>query len=134
TGEAAPFIEYTYNQVLPYLSNRDLIKLEEKHLKMILMSFLSITQAYIPYSEIEMHKGYSDIVLIPDTRYEVTNSQIWELKYIKDKEDPQEKIKEAKDQIKKYEQDQKFQRLAGGTDIYKYIILAYKDRVEILEQ
>jgi len=134
TGEAAPFIEYTYNQVLPYLSNRDLIKLEEKHLKMILMSFLSITQAYIPYSELEMHKGYSDIVLVPDTRYEVKNSQIWELKYIKEKEDPQQKIKEAKEQIKRYEQDQKFQRLAAGTDIYKYIILAYKDRVEILEE
>ena len=78
--------------------------------------------------------GYSDIVLVPDTRYGVKNSQIWELKYIKEKEDPQEKIKEAKEQIKRYEQDEKFQRLAAGTTIFKYIILAYKDRIEILEQ
>jgi len=134
TGEAVPFIEYTYNQVIQYISNRDLIKLEEKHIKMIMMSFLSITQAYIPYSELEMNKGYSDIVLVPDTRYGVKNSQIWELKYIKEKEDPQEKIKEAKEQIKRYEQDEKFQRLAAGTTIFKYIILAYKDRIEILEQ
>ena len=117
------------------------------------MSFLSITQAYIPYSELEMGDflkdkkvprsfeetklqmaGYSDIVLVPDTRYGVKNSQIWELKYIKDKEDPQEKIKAAKDQIKRYEQDQKFQRLAKGTTIHKHVILAYKDRVEILER
>ena len=54
TGEAAPFIQHTYNQVIQYISNRDLIKLEEKHIKMIMMSFLSITQAYIPYSELEM--------------------------------------------------------------------------------
>ena len=134
TGEAVPFIEYTYNQVIQYISNRDLIKLEEKHIKMIMMSFLSITQAYIPYSELEMNKGYSDIVLVPDTRYGVKNSQIWELKYIKEKEDPQEKIEEAKEQIKRYEQDEKFQRLAAGTTIFKYIILAYKDRIEILEQ
>ena len=60
--------------------------------------------------------------------------QIWELKYIKENENPQEKIKEAKKQIKRYEQDQKFQRLAEGTTIYKHIILAYKDRVEIMEQ
>jgi len=134
TGEASPFIQYTYNQVIQYITNRDLIKLEEKHLKMILMSFLSITQAYIPYSELEMNKGYSDIVLVPDTRYNIKNSQIWELKYVKETEDPQEKIKEAKKQIKRYEQDPKFQRLAAGTTVYKHIILAYKDRVEILEQ
>src|SRR6056297_3389160 len=134
TGAAISFIQYTYNQVIQYITNRDLIKLEEKHLKMILMSFLSITQAYIPYSELEMNKGYSDIVLVPDTRYNIKNSQIWELKYIKENENPQKKIKEAKKQIKRYEQDQKFQRLAEGTTIYKHIILAYKDRVEILEQ
>src|SRR6056297_2549276 len=134
TGEAAPFIEYTYNKVIQYISNRDLIKLEEKHIKIIMMSFLSITQAYIPYSELEMNKGYSDIVLVPDTRYNIKNSQIWELKYIKENENPQEKINDAKKQIKKYEQDPKFQRLAAGTTLYKHIILAYKDRVEILEQ
>jgi len=134
TGEAAPFIEYTYNQVIQYISNRDLIKLEEKHIKMILMSFLSITQAYIPYSELEMNKGYADIVLVPDTRYNVQNSQIWELKYIKENEDPKEKIEQAKEQIKRYEQDTKFQRLAAGTTIFKTIILAYKDRIEILKQ
>jgi hypothetical protein len=81
-----------------------------------------------------MNKGYSDIVLVPDTRYNIKNSQIWELKYIKEKEDPKEKIEEAKEQIKKYEQDPKFQRLSQDTTIYKYIILAYKDRVEILEE
>jgi len=62
------------------------------------------------------------------------NSQIWELKYIKENEDPQEKNKEAKEQIKRYEQNEKFKRLAAGTDIYKYIILVHKDRVEILEE
>src|SRR6056297_1878716 len=134
TGEAAPFIQHTYNQVIQYISNRDLIKLEEKHIKMIMMSFLSITQAYIPYSELEMNKGYSDIVLVPDTRYNVQNSQIWELKYIKANENPGEKIKDAKEQIKQYEADKKFQRLAQGTTLFKYIILGYKDKVEILEQ
>src|SRR6056297_1235097 len=134
TGNPKAFIEYAYDKVVQYISNRDLIKMEEKHIKMIFLSFLSMNEIYIPYSELEMNKGYSDIVLVPDTRYNVKNSQIWELKYIKDKEDPQEKIKDAKKQIKRYEQDPKFQRLAAGTTIYKHIILAYKDRVEILEQ
>ncbi|MFW6262917.1 MAG: AAA family ATPase [Thermotogota bacterium] len=134
TGNPKAFLEYAYDKVIQYISNRDLIKMEEKHIKMIFLSFLTMNQVYIPYSELEMNKGYSDIVLVPDTRYGVKNSQIWELKYIKDKEDPQEKIKEAKKQIKKYEQDEKFQRLAAGTDIYKTIILAYKDKIELLDQ
>ena len=134
TGNPKGFIETTYNKVITYLSNRDLIKLEEKHIKMIFLSFLSITQAYIPYSELELNKGYSDIVLVPDTRYNVKNSQIWELKYIKANENPDEKIKDAKEQIKQYEADKKFQRLSQGTTLYKYIVLGYKDRVEILEQ
>src|SRR6056297_640158 len=134
TGNPKAFIEYAYDKVVQYISNRDLIKMEEKHIKMIFLSFLSMNEIYIPYSELEMNKGYSDIVLVPDTRYNVKNSQIWELKYIKENENPQEKIKDAKKQIKKYEQDQKFQRLAAGTTVYKHIILAYKDRVEILEQ
>jgi len=134
TGNPKAFIEYAYDKVMQYISNRDLIKFEEKHIKMIFLSFLSMNEIYIPYSELEMNKGYSDIVLVPDSRYNIKNSQIWELKYIKDKEDPKEKIKEATEQIKRYEQDEKFQRLAAGTKIYKYIILAYKDRVEILEE
>src|SRR6056297_4309660 len=134
TGNPKDFIEYAFDKVIQYISNRDLIKMEEKHIKMIFLSFLSMNEIYIPYSELEMNKGYSDIVLVPDTRYNIKNSQIWELKYIKETENPQEKIKEAKKQIKRYEQDQKFQRLAAETTIYKYIIVAYKDRVEILEQ
>jgi hypothetical protein len=65
-------------------------------------------------------------------RYGVKNSQIWELKYIKENEDPEQKIKDAQEQIKRYEKDEKFLRLAEGTKIYKYIVLAYKDRVEII--
>ena len=134
TGNPRKFVEFTYDKVKKYMSNRDLIGIAEKHIKLIFLSFLSVNNIYIPYSELEMGGGYSDLVLYPDTRYGVKNSQIWELKYIKEKEDPKEKIKDAIEQIKKYEQDAKFQRLTAGTDIYKYIILAYKDKIELLEQ
>jgi hypothetical protein len=113
TGNPKEFLEYAYDKVIQYIS------------KMIPLAFLAMNHIYIPYS---------DILLVPDSRYGVKNSQIWELKYIKDKENPAEKIKEAKKQIKKYEQDEKFLRLTQGTDIYKYIILAYKDKIEIMDQ
>ena len=54
TGNPKAFIEYAYDKVMQYISNRDLIKMEEKHIKMIFLSFLSMNEIYIPYSELEM--------------------------------------------------------------------------------
>jgi len=133
TGNPKNFIEYTYDKVLHYISNRDLMGMEEKHVKMIFLSFLSVNNIYIPYSELEMNSGYSDLVLYPDSRFDVQNSQIWELKYLKKREERAEKLKEAKAQIERYERDEKFLRLARGTRIYKYILLCSKDAVEIIE-
>jgi hypothetical protein len=126
-------VTYTYDKVLKYISNRDLIGLEEKHMKMIFLSFLSINNVYIPYSEIELNHGYSDIILYPDSRYSVKNSQIWELKYVKKDEMPDKKINEAKEQLKRYEQDEKFIRLASDTKLFKYIIVGTFNGVEIIE-
>ena len=87
------------------------------------------------FKETKLHmEGYSDIVLYPDSRYGVQNSQIWELKYLKKNENRQKKIQEAREQILKYERDEKFMRLAKGTKLFKYIILGTKDGVEILDE
>jgi hypothetical protein len=134
TGNPDDFVHYTYDKVLKYMSNRDLIQMDEKHLKMIFLSFLSVNMTYIPYSELELNGGYSDIVLYPDTRYGVKNSQIWELKFLKKSNDREDKLKEAREQIKRYETDEKFLRLAEGTQLYKYIILGSKDGVEIVDE
>ena len=133
-GNPDDFVYYTYDKVLKYMSNRDLIQMDEKHLKMIFLSFLSVNMTYIPYSELEMNGGYSDIVLYPDTRYGVKNSQIWELKFLKKADDREAKLKEAREQIKRYENDEKFLRLAKRTKLYKYIILGSKDGVEIVDE
>ena len=134
SGDPSDFIHYTYDKVLKYISNRDLMGMEEKHIKMIFLSFLSVNNIYIPYSELELNGGYSDIVLYPDSRYGVQNSHIWELKYLKKNENREKKIQEAGEQILKYERDEKFMRLAKDTKLFKYIILGTKDGVEILSQ
>jgi hypothetical protein len=134
SGDPSDFIHYTYDKVLKYISNRDLMGMEEKHIKMIFLSFLSVNNIYIPYSELELNGGYSDIVLYPDSRYGVQNSHIWELKFLKKCETRQEKLNEAREQIKRYEKDEKFLRLARGTRLYKYIIVGTKDDVEIIPQ
>jgi hypothetical protein len=132
TGDPTDFVKYTYDKVLKYISNRDLIGMEEKHMKMIFLSFLSINSIYIPYSELEMNSGYSDIMLYPDSRYDIKNSHIWELKFVKKGDNKEEKLKEAKKQIRQYEKDEKFLRLTRGTDLFKYIIIGTKDDVELI--
>jgi len=134
TGDPTHFIQYSYDKVRQYLSNRDLIGMEEKHIKMIFLSFLSINNLYIPYSELEMNGGYSDLVLYPDSRYNVKNSHIWEIKYLKKGDNREAKIKEASEQIARYENDDQFKRLSAGTTLYKYIILCSKEKVEVIDR
>jgi hypothetical protein len=115
------------------MSNRDLMGMEEKHMKMIFLAFLSMNNLYIPYSELEMSGGYSDLALYPDSRYVVKNSHIWELKFLKKGDSRENKLKDAREQIKRYETDEKFLRLTRGTTLHKYIIIGTKDDVEVCD-
>ena len=55
------------------------------------------------------------------------------MKYVKKDEMPDKKINEAKEQLKRYEQDEKFIRLASDTKLFKYIIVGTFNGVEIIE-
>ena len=132
TGDPTEFIRFCYESVMGYASNRDWRQMQEKHVKMILLSFLSITGLYIPYSELEMNGGYSDIVLVPDTRYPIHNSQIWELKVVKQGEDAGAKVAEARKQVARYLQDSAFLRSSQGTQVKSFVLLARREGVEIL--
>jgi hypothetical protein len=84
-GNIDPFITYIKNEVLAVLSRRDLIRFDEKYIKVMLLSLLSLSPLYRIESESEVHKGYIDLFLERDIRYpDITCQWIWELKYIKE--------------------------------------------------
>jgi len=121
-GEIKPFIQFIHEHVIRELSGRDFIRFDEKYIKAILLTYLSMLDLYIPISEIEMNFGYADIILMVDPKNpDVPYSYITELKYIK-KDDATERVIQAKidqatAQVKTYYNDKKITRLMKNTKI-----------------
>ncbi|MCT4509420.1 MAG: ATP-binding protein [Tepidibacter sp.] len=86
-GNISDFIEY-FKYILSNLSNRDLIKFDEKYVKMILMTLFSVYGLYVVQSEPEIDKGYIDILLAKNKAYKKLINYEWliELKYLKESE------------------------------------------------
>ncbi|WP_323128445.1 AAA family ATPase [Candidatus Thiothrix anitrata] len=63
-------------QVLAGLSNRDLIKLDEKHIKTLLLTLLYQFPIYFIHSEREMDKKYPDVLLLERSPFAVKYQNI----------------------------------------------------------
>lgn len=83
-GDISPFLELFHTQVIQAFSNRDLRGLDEKTLKLLLMTYASLGRAFYPLSEKEFAQGYGDLFLgasrdVAGARF----SWLLELKYLK---------------------------------------------------
>ncbi|MGV8154243.1 MAG: AAA family ATPase [Alkaliphilus sp.] len=122
-GDIKPFIEYISSNVLKKLSNRDLIQFDEKYIKAILFSYLTISNVFRPRSEQEIENGYIDIYLEKDIRTpEAKYEWLIELKYLKKSESKQiEKAKEeGLKQLKRYASSIEFD---GKKNLKKALII-----------
>lgn len=120
-GALAPFLELIDSQVLQKLSNRDLIRLDERGLKMLLLAYLSMSEQFLPFSEMELHRGYSDLILILNRRFASRYSFLIELKYVKDEGRDDRALRaaaqgcfvEGEAQLQSYLQDQRLKAVEG---------------------
>jgi hypothetical protein len=137
-GEIGAFCDLLYGQVIRHLSNRDLIRLDERGLKVLVLGYLGLVDVFHPFSEMEMGRGYGDLVLLLNRRYQTARySFLIELKYVKETEGPpaQERTRrkgarrkkgaaalrkeveaqftEAEAQLRRYLKDPRLQGLAG---------------------
>ncbi len=83
-GEIAPFLDLFHERVLQAFSNRDTRGLDEKTIKLLLLTYASLGRAFYPLSEKEFTQGYGDLFLgasrdVAGARY----SWLLELKYLK---------------------------------------------------
>jgi len=95
-------------------SIRDLVSLESD-IKMFYMTYFSLNRLYASISEMELNKGYSDILLLkaPNIKDDIPNILI-EFKFFKQSDSVDETklnsaINQASQQISKYKQTSKFQ-------------------------
>ena len=106
-------IEYLAKILDETSSIRDLVS-QESDIKMFYMTYFSLNRLYASISEIELNKGYSDILLLkaPNIKDEIPNILI-EFKFFKQKQKVsdellQQTIEQAKEQIGRYRQSSKF--------------------------
>jgi hypothetical protein len=130
-GDISRFIEII-EQTLNQLANRDFIKFDEKYIKLIMLSYLILSKAYYVKSEYEVEDGYLDIALFKRNGINLNYEAIIELKYIKKKEYQQkgeeiieEKLKQAKEQLMKYQQAEELQE---KTKLKKWAIIFSGDK------
>ena len=126
-GKIGKIIEIM-EKYLKNLSNRDFMNFDEKYIKVMFYSIAMSLDIYIVKSELELGRGYADLLLVPKDIDKDYYSIIIEFKYLKKSEENElvKKQKEAKEQIKKYSSSEEIKRIKK---LNKYIIVGINDKL-----
>jgi len=127
-GKAEVFQEQL-NTVIKTLSNRDHYGFNEKHFHVITLSLLSFAEFYFIDSQPELDNKYPDILLIGRDE-KVPNNYLFELKWLKQKDDYEKVKKEGLEQIEGY---QKLDKVNTIPKLRSFLLIGSKDGVEFLE-
>ena len=114
------------------LSNRDLIKFDEKYIKLIFYCVAMALPIYSTKSEMEVNRNYPDILLVPRDRTKGYKSIMVEFKYLKkgEKAKLKDKQKEAREQIERYSQFDDIKDIEG---LRKYTIVVATNEIYVQE-
>lgn len=114
------------------LSNRDLIKFDEKYIKLIFYCIAMTMPIYSTKSEMEVNRNYPDILLVPRDRTKGYKAIMVEFKYIKKGETAklEDKQKEAREQIERYSQFEDIKDIEG---LRKYTIVVAGNEIFVQE-
>ena len=114
------------------LSNRDLIKFDEKYIKLIFYCIAMNMKIYSTKSEMEVNRNYPDILLVPRDRSKGYKAIMVEFKYLKKGEVAklEDKQKEAKEQIERYCTFDDIKDIEG---LRKYTIVVASNEIYVQE-
>ena len=114
------------------LSNRDLIKFDEKYIKLIFYCIVMNIQSYSTKSEMEVNRNYPDILLVPRDRTKGYKAIMVEFKYLKKGETAklEDKQKEAREQIERYSEFEDIKDIGG---LRKYTIVVAGNELYVEE-
>ena len=117
------------NEVIKTLSNRDHYGFSEKHFHVITLSLLSFAEFYFIDSQPELDNKYPDILLIGRDE-KIPNNYLFELKWLKQKDDYAKVKREGLEQIEGYRRLDKVQAIPK---LRNFLLIGSKDGVEFLE-
>ncbi len=117
---------------LSNLSNRDMIKFDEKYIKLIFYCIAMNISSYSTKSEMEVNRNYPDILLVPRDRTKGYKAIMVEFKYIKKGETAklEDKQKEAREQIERYSSFEDIKDIEG---LRKYTIVVAGNEIYVQE-
>ncbi len=127
-GDKEPFYQQL-SEVIRILSNRDHMGFNEAHFQVITLSLLSFASFYFIKSQPEKNNRYPDILLIGRDEKVPTN-YLFELKWVKGREDYTAKKKEGITQVEEYLELESIQAIPK---IKAYLLIGSKDGVKFLE-
>ncbi|MCO6478368.1 MAG: AAA family ATPase [Phaeodactylibacter sp.] len=92
------------SKTLKEISNRDWVRFDEKYIKLILVSYLYITQLFYIKSEYESGQKFVDLLLLRRPPFPTPHQFAFELKYLKKEDAPRlpDKIQEGRHQLSTY--------------------------------
>jgi len=127
-GDIEPF-KGQLNEVIKVLSNRDHQGFNEKHFHVITLALLSFAEFYFIDSQPELNNKYPDILLIGRDE-KVPNNYLFELKWLKQKDDYETIKEEGMKQVEGYKQLDKVKSIPK---LRSFLLIGSKDGVEFLE-
>jgi len=127
-GTVEPF-QSQIDTVIKTLSNRDHYGFREKHFQVITLSLLSFAEFYFIDSQPEMNNKYPDILLIGRDE-KVPNNYLFELKWLKEKDNYNQVKKEGIEQVEGYLELDKVKNIPK---LRSFLLIGSKDGVEFLE-
>jgi len=135
-GEIAPFLDLFHEQVIQAFSNRDTRGLDEKTIKLLLMTYASLGRAFYPLSEKEFAQGYGDLFLgasrsVAGAKF----SWLLELKYVKTGAKPAQieaAFTEAEAQVTRYAADRALLPILLGDRTLKAGMLVFVGAKKVL--
>ncbi|CAA6802330.1 MAG: PD-(D/E)XK nuclease superfamily protein [uncultured Sulfurovum sp.] len=127
-GDTEPFSNQL-NEVIKTLSNRDHYGFDEKHFHSIVLSLLSFAEFYFIDSQPEKNNKYPDILLLGRDE-KVPNNYLFELKWLKSKDNYKSIKKEGINQVKGY---LKLDSIQATPKLRAFLLIGSKDGVEFVE-
>ncbi len=126
-----PFIKEITN-VLTLFSNRDYMKMDEKHIKTVILTLLYQSTIYFIKSEPEVNNRYPDIMLLERNPFKVNHQFLFELKYSKKSDGAkgwQDKKAEGIKQVQEYLQ---LEDIRETPKLRPYLLLTNGSEVEVV--
>ena len=127
-GDSEPF-NNQLSEVIHTLSNRDHYGFDEKHFQSIVLAFLSFAEFYFIESQPEKNRKYPDMLLVGRDE-KVPNNYMFELKWVKAKDNYETLKKKGIEQVKGYLELDKIKTIPK---LRSFVMIGSKDGVEFVE-